>query len=134
MKLLLVSHGDIAEGMRKTVTTFFGGTELYTACVSYENGVASLKEKVEKHFEEWGDEQVVICSDLKGGSANQTVREYLNRPNTFLVSGTNLALILQLIMVPKVTKESLQEIIDNAKNDLMLVNDEPIGIIDDDDE
>lgn len=134
MKLLIVSHGDIAKGMTQTITEFFGAQNAYFANVDLETGVTGLVEKVNKYLEEWKDEQVVICSDLKGGSANQTMCQYLSRPNTFMVSGMNLALLLQLFMCESVTKESLYTIIEEAKNDLVLVNDLISSVIDEDDE
>lgn len=135
MKILVVSHGGIAEGFCETAKKFFGATEIYYANVDLETGVTGLVEKTEKFLNEWKDEQVVICSDLKGGSANQTISKYISRPNTFVVSGTNLSLILQLIMAPEVTTESLRAMIEESKNDLVLVNDVlATNCLDDDDE
>ena len=46
----------------------------------------------------------------------------VSRPNTFLVAGVNLSVLLQLQMEDHVTVESLQEILDNAREDLVLMN------------
>ena len=123
MKILLVSHGAFAEGIAATVRDFFGAGNIYTACVTLENGTADLNKKVEEYLSQWGDEQVVICSDVKGGSANQSVVPYMNRPNTFLISGMNLALLLQLHMETEVTAESLRDMIAGAREDMQLIND-----------
>ena len=88
MKILVVSHGDIAKGFCETAKKFFEASEIYYANVDLETGVKGLVEDVEKYLEDWKDEQVVICSDLKGGSANQTIANYISRPNTFVISGT----------------------------------------------
>lgn len=122
MKLLLVSHGDFAAGLRSTMRDFFGAENVYSACVTLENGTSDLLQTVQRFLADWGDEQVVICSDLKSGSANQTVYPLIARPNTFLVSGLNLSLILQLQMEESVTAESLQEMIDLARQDMVLMN------------
>ncbi len=134
MKILLVSHGDFAAGLCSTVTNFFGAEDVYSACVTLENGVADLKKALDSYLEEWGDEQVVICSDIKGGSANQTAFPYINRPNTFLISGMNLPLILQLSSESEVTAESLHEMIGQAKEDMVLINDLNLAVTDEDDE
>lgn len=122
MKILLVSHGDFAKGLCSTMNYFFGADNVYYACVTLENGTADLLKKVEKYLEEFKTEQVVICSDLKSGSANQTVFPFLSRPDTFVISGMNLSLVLQIQMEEKVTIESLQEIIANAQSDMVLIN------------
>ena len=115
MKILVVSHGDIAKGFCETAKKFFGASEIYYANVDLETGVKGLVEDVEKYLEDWKDEQVVICSDLKGGSANQTIANY--------ISGTNLSLILQLMLAQDVTTDSLHMMIEESKNDIVLVND-----------
>ena len=86
--------------------------------------IRDRKDTVNTYLKEWGDEQVVICSDLKGGSANQTaVREWLKRENTFIISGTNLAVLLQLNCLNEITEEGLRDIVVQAREDLVLVND-----------
>jgi Phosphotransferase system, mannose/fructose-specific component IIA len=123
MKILLISHGDLAAGMCSTITNFFGASTVSSACVTLDRGTADLTDKIDGYLKEWEGEQVVICSDLKGGSANQTAYKYLERPNTYLISGMNLALILQLIMEQQVSEESLRTMIDSAKQDMVLIND-----------
>lgn len=133
MKIILISHGDLAAGLCSTLTNFFGARNVYSACVSLENGTAGLHETIETYFEEWGaDEKVVICSDIKGGSANQSVFQYISRPNTLLVSGMNLALVLQLALKEDITVEELRQVIEEAKNDMVLLNDLKIEMSEDD--
>ena len=92
MKLLLVSHGDLAAGMASVLSNFFGMSEVSSACVSIERGAQGLAEDVTAFFDACGDEQVVICSDLMGGSANQTVMPWLGRENTIIVAGMSVAI------------------------------------------
>lgn len=135
MKILVVSHGTIAQGFCETAKNFFGANEIYFANVDLETGVTGLVKKVDQYLNEWEDEQVVICSDLKGGSANQTVAKYISRPNTYVISGTNLSLIIQLMMMSEVNSETLRNMIDESKNDIVLVNDIlASNSLDDDDE
>ena len=122
MKILIISHGDFAAGMCSTLRTFFGADNVCSAFVTPEGGTNDMMEVARRYLEEWGEEQVVICSDLKCGSANQTAYPLIARPNTFLVAGVNLSVLLQLQMEDHVTVESLQEILDNAREDLVLMN------------
>lgn len=134
MKILLVSHGDLAQGMCSTLREFFGAENIYAACVTAENGTADLVASAQAYLAQWDGEQVVICSDLKGGSANQTVVPMLARPNTFLISGMNLSLVMQLQMEDEVTAETLHGIIDLAKQDMVLINELNLGAAGEDDE
>lgn len=134
MKILLVSHGDFAQGLCNTVQKFFGADQVYWACVTQENGTADLMEKTKNYMEQWGEEQVVICSDLKGGSANQAVLSWLERPNTYLISGMNLSLVLQLQMEQHVDESMIHDMLTEAKEDMVLVNEVIRGQMDDEDE
>jgi mannose/fructose-specific phosphotransferase system component IIA len=134
MKILLVSHGDFAAGLCSTLTNFFGASNVYSACVTKENGTADLIAAADKYLEEWVGEQVVICSDIKGGSANQSVFPYTQRDNVFVISGMNLSLVLQLSMEDEVTSESIKEMMESAKEDMVLINELNLGAMDEDDE
>ena len=134
MKLLIISHGDFAVGITSTLKTFFQIENVYSACVTQEGGTGDLLDKVHGYLDQWGDELVVICSDLKGGSANQAVLPLLERPNTFLISGMNLSLLLQLGMEPEVTAEGIREMLEAAKEDMTFINDMALGQMDEDDE
>ena len=50
MKILLVSHGKFAEGLRDTMVDFFGATNIYAACVTQENGTDGLRSAVEEYL------------------------------------------------------------------------------------
>jgi mannose/fructose-specific phosphotransferase system component IIA len=133
MKIILVSHGDFAAGLCSTLTNFFGASNVYSACVSLENGAETLHTAVREYLTEWGDdEQVVICSDIMGGSANQNAFQYMSRPNTFLVSGMNLSLGLQLMLKDSITIEELRDVISQAKEDMVLMNDQTFAMDEDD--
>lgn len=134
MKLLLISHGDFAAGICSTLRNFFGADNVYSACVTQERGTADLLDKAQAYLDQWGDEQVVICSDLKGGSANQAALSFLARPDTFLISGMNLSLLLQLAMESQVTMDGIREMITAAREDMVLVNEMSLGQMDEDDE
>lgn len=134
MKILLISHGDLAAGMCSTLQNFFGADNVYSACVTQENGTADLMDKAREYLDQWHGEQVVICSDLKGGSANQAALALLERPDTFLISGMNLSLVLQLQMEDHVDADTIHDLMANAKEDMVLVNELLQAQSDDDDE
>lgn len=122
MKILLVSHGEFAHGMCRTARAFLGVDNVYDACVTEDGGTKALLDRVNGFLRAWGDEQVVICSDLRGGSANQAVLPLVKRPNTYIISGANFALLLQLAVKQKVTVELLREMVKEAQDDLELMN------------
>ncbi|HJA29865.1 MAG TPA: hypothetical protein IAA15_09935 [Candidatus Olsenella pullicola] len=133
MKLLLVSHGDLAAGMASVLSNFFGMSEVSSACVSIERGAQGLAEDVTAFLDACGDEQVVICSDLMGGSANQTVMPWLGRENTIIVAGMNLPLLLQLAMVTgDVTLDEVRDMVEESRKGIVVMNDLTFEMGDDD--
>lgn len=94
----------------------------------------SIEEKLDRYFQSVSDsEQVVMLSDIFGGSVNQKMYLHLSRPNTFLITGINLALVLQLAMETKPpTLERLKVIVEESRNAMKLVEFESIGVEDKD--
>ena len=136
MKLLLVSHGGFAEGLADILNNFLGTGGVSWASVTLDGGVDHLKAGVDAFLATCVEgEQVVICSDLLGGSANQNVFPLVvERPNTYLVAGMNLPLVFQLNMMggEDVSEEQLRTMIEEAKAGIVLVNDMAFGTGDDD--
>ena len=63
-----------------------------------------------------------MLSDLYGGSVNQKMYMYLERENTYLISGVNLALVLELCMVEEVSKECLEQLVEQSRTMQRVVN------------
>lgn len=83
----------------------------------------SMEEKLDELFQSIPDtEQVIMLSDLYGGSVNQKMYLRLSRPNTFLIAGMNLALVLQLLLKTEpLNHERLEEIVEESRKALTLV-------------
>jgi mannose/fructose-specific phosphotransferase system component IIA len=74
----------------------------------------SVESQVEKWLSEVSpDDQAIMLSDLYGGSVNQVLYRYLDRPNTMLVAGINLALVLELVAASDqpITSAELDEVV-----------------------
>lgn len=137
MNLLIVSHGDIAKGFADTLKTFFGIKNVDYAYLSNEEGVDFLKKTLDEYFfKVSAEEQVIICSDILGGSANQNAVLYmLERPNTYLITGMNLPLIIQLALGGKDLSEAeIRNVVENAKESIVFVNDYNLNNMDENDE
>lgn len=133
MKMLLVSHGGLADGMRDVLSNFLALGDVATASVSLDKGVDGLKESVDAFLATCEDgEQVVICSDLLGGSPNQNVMPLVSRPNTWLVTGMNLPLVMQLAMAGDVDHARLSEIVEESRGSILVANDLSFGMDEDD--
>ena len=90
---------------------------------AYVDGAKPINEQIEEYFAKIPQEdEVVIFTDIKGGSVNQKMIPYCVRENTFLVSGFNLAILIEVTMTPeKLTNDFLKAKIEEARNQLCLV-------------
>ncbi|MEY8292685.1 hypothetical protein AAK882_08560 [Carnobacteriaceae bacterium 52-44] len=123
LKIFLASHGKLASGMKSSLDILLGGSENITIFDAYLDDV-TVQEVIEKYIEGINeDDQVLMLSDLFGGSVNQVMYTYLDRPNFKLISGVNLALLLELSVRDKpLTDSEISSIIEDSKNTMKLVN------------
>ena len=131
-KFLFVTHGHMAPGVKSTLEIITGNCSKLTeidAYVDSKNVVVAVKEYFDQLLD---DEQLIMLSDIENGSANQLLYKYLSRPKTFLITGVNLPLLLQIILNdnPELTENDLKKAIDEAKNSIKLFKD--YGTDDDD--
>lgn len=123
MKIFLASHGKFASGLKSSIDILLGSSDkvsVYDAFVDE----TRLEDVLDSYFAQLSeDEQLVLCSDLYGGSVNQKMALYLHRPNTFLVAGVNLAFLLELaIQSTDLTTMKLEELVRGSRDVLKLVD------------
>lgn len=87
----------------------------------------SVQQKLDAFYETVGPEdQVLLCSDLYGGSVNQAMYTYLERPNTRLVAGVNMTFMMNVLGEEEgLTDERLDEILQESREYLRRVDLEP---------
>ncbi len=134
MKLFLASHGKLASGMKSSLDILLGESNNLTVFDAYLDE-KTVKEVLDEFLENIKDgEQVILLSDLYGGSVNQVMYTYLNRPNIKLISGVNLAILLELsVRKEAVTDNEILSIIEESKESMKLVEFEVEGelVVDD---
>ena len=85
----------------------------------------NVSEQLDAFYETVGeDDQVILLSDLYGGSVNQQMYMYLTKPNTMLVAGVNLALVLELTALDSITEEGLERLVEQSRQALKVVKPE----------
>ena len=124
MTIFLSTHGKMASGMKSSLDILVGNTDAITVFDAHLPGEATtVEEKVEEFFNSCDEEETkLLLSDLYGGSVNQVLTRYTDRKNTYLISGVNLGLLLELAVIPQeYTKDELLAKIDSAREGLKLV-------------
>lgn len=97
-QFIMASHGNLALGMVNAIEIILGSqTNLYSLC-AYVNNNDDISQSVAKLMSQFTDEdEIIIISDIFGGSVNNEFMKYVTKPNCHLIAGLNLPLMIELL-------------------------------------
>ncbi len=122
LKIFLSSHGHFASGIKSSLDILCGATDNITVFDAYVDE-QNIKDCLDEFYENVSDDdQVLLLSDLYGGSVNQQMALYLDRSNTFLVAGVNLACVLELSLKETITNDELLATVKQSQEMLRVVD------------
>ena len=120
VKIFLCTHGHMASGMASSIEILTGNKDALTYFDAYIPGnTDTVAKHIDAFYESCSPEDTkLLISDMVGGSVCQETMKYLDRENTFVISGVNLSLLLELTGSGAVsyTKEELQSIIEMSRS------------------
>ena len=122
-KILLATHGKLAEGLKSAITLIVGEQDDITFINAYV-GDLNFEEELVKYLAEITDEDtLIVMTDLFGGSVNQTILRKLDLNKSYLITGVNLAVLLELALMDaeNISKETILQTVQSGKDQLMLV-------------
>jgi len=122
---VIASHSTFSAGMASALRFFAGNDLELTVLTAYVDN-KPIDEQVKEIFKEIPDEdEVVVLTDLMGGSVNQKFFPYVYREHTQIITGMNLSLAMAIVMEPVdgyLSSDRVQEIVNEARNQLIYVN------------
>lgn len=125
VKILLASHGDLADGVYSTLKIIMGDQEnISTLCAYKEENFDLNKTVLDIIAKLSSEDELIIVTDIYGGSINNEFMNYLEEGNIHLVAGLNLPLIMELLFIKDNNNiENMIEIaIENSKNTIQYCN------------
>lgn len=135
-KFLIISHGAFAQGIQQSLSLFLGANHAFDAISAYLDDTPA-QDLIDNYMKAIKDEdELIILSDIAGGSVNQLMLPYLNREHTFIIAGFNFPLLLELSVLPEdmLTKEQLQAIVHKVKDSMQMMDLEVLHENDHDDD
>ena len=122
VQFFLSTHGRMASGLKSSIDILLGDSGCLTVFDAYVDE-RSLEEELNAFYETVGPEdQVILLSDMFGGSVNSMMYLFLNRPNTMLITGVNLALVIGLVVGrDSLTREAVEELIGQSREAIRIV-------------
>lgn len=126
INILIVSHGDFGKELLKSSEIIIGKID-NIECISFNLGdnYADLCKKVQESIERIGDDDLIVFTDMYGGSPFNSVTKLMKYKKFFHITGVNLPLFID-IAINKNTysmDEIAEKIIKNGKKSIVFVND-----------
>ncbi|MDO4313945.1 MAG: PTS sugar transporter subunit IIA [Eubacteriales bacterium] len=99
IRVVLVSHGEQSKGMLNTVQMLLGEQDNIAAyCLYPEQSVSDLSEVLEEEIKKYGAENIIFLTELKHGSPFNTVVSLTRNYDLYHVTGTNLAMLMTVLL------------------------------------
>lgn len=122
-QILIATHGKMASGIRYTAELIVGKMDEITTIDAYVTPEDNVEKKFEEYFAQHENDRIFVFTDLMGGSVNQKLLGYSQKENVTLITGTNLPVLMQVLMADDdVTEDEIQEFIDDAREELQVVD------------
>ena len=122
---LIITHSTLAEGFYNS-TKFLSGlttnVKFIDAYVDESDWTKEAEKIISKQDE---DKQLIVLTDIYGGSVNQKMTLMLAKYHFILITGVNLPLVLSLVLETQpLTKEKCENLVEEARRQLQII--EPI--------
>jgi mannose/fructose-specific phosphotransferase system component IIA len=124
-KYLIAAHGTFSSGVKSSLDMIAGAMDNIFIVQAYVNGNTAIDEEIKQVLEQIGnDDELIIFSDILGGSVTNQLLQLASGPNIHIVSGFNLPLLIEVILGDNETpaNEVIDAAIINAKEQMVYVN------------
>ncbi len=124
-KYLIATHGSFAAGILSSLEMIAGKNENISTIEAYTDGNKSIDGQIDSVIEKLEDnDELIIFTDLMGGSITNQLLKYTLRKKTYIVSGVNLPLLLDITLAETDTpaSEVIESAIENAREQILFVN------------
>nr|WP_295922413.1 hypothetical protein [uncultured Dyadobacter sp.] len=125
-KFLIATHGTFAGGIRSSLEMIIGQQEHVYLIQAYAEGNKGLDEELAALLAGLSDEdELVVFTDLLGGSVTNQVLRHALRENVHIVSGINLPLLVDVMLADPEEPVTgvIAHAIQAAKDQMVYVND-----------
>ena len=122
--IIIATHALLAKGFNETMRFIVEpNCYIHTICAfteekNPEESIVALLDSISKN------DTIVVLTDLLAGSVNKILAGYLKKYNFYLISGINLAVLLELALCDEklINSEFIKNVIALAKEDMVYVN------------
>lgn len=121
---IIATHGTFATGIYESIKIIIGEQEnvhLINAFVDSNDVEADIKKVLASIPAE---AEIIVCTDVFGGSVNNEMMKHIGRDDYYLITGSNLPLLMQLFLsCEEDTAHMIRSIVNNKDTYPIFCND-----------
>lgn len=124
-KLLIATHSVFADGIKNAMELVTGEQNSVSTLCAYTNAMTEVETPIKEIIDALcDDEELIVTTDIFGGSVNNEFMKYLSKSNIYLIAGVNLPLLFELIMnlESENTVQMIETAVKNARKQLQYCN------------
>ena len=124
-KYLIATHGTFASGIKSSVDLIIGESENVFLIQAYTDDNKSIQEEIVEFLRQLNPkDELIVFTDLMGGSITNQILQVGLKENVFIIAGINLPLLLDIMLAdPEISiNEVIETGIENAKEQIVFVN------------
>lgn len=134
-RYVIATHGRMASGMRSTLELIIGEQKDLICLDAYTEDCQDPMQKFQNIIRKYSGDEIVIMTDLFGGSVNNNAVTLMGNPNVHVVTGINLALAISILLSD--SNDDIRTVIvneiQNAREMMLYCNEQQIDLDLDDD-
>lgn len=121
MKYLIAGHGSYPEDTLKTIEFLLGKRDdVLTVSAQPDNN--NYRIEIDEIIEKYKNEGLIVFTDVLAGSVNQYCMKKLADYDFKLITGYNVAMLLEILLQDDLDDDELNNIIETAKQQLIYCN------------
>ncbi len=124
--VILASHGRFASGILHSLELICGKKQSVFAIDCYVEETFDLTTTVDTLMQTYKHSEVIVITDIFGGSVNNEFLRYIQQPNFYLITGLNLPLLIELTTQFQrggAISETIHQTLANSKEMIQFCND-----------
>ena len=122
--IVIATHSLLAKGLKEALRFIFEPKgEVHTLCAFIDD--TNFEDSISELFDSFSpSDTVVVATDITAGSVNKIIASHLAEKNFHLVSGVNLAFLLEISLADEeqINAEFINGAITLAKDDIVYMN------------
>lgn len=124
-QFIIATHSYLANGYQSSLKFFDSSVNNVQFINAYVDEQTNFTDELSQMLDQMPNEQVVILTDMPGGSVNREAVNLIKKYHCQVISGINLALVLELVLNADQTlsDETIRLAVNQAQKQLVYVND-----------